>query len=214
MAEGIYKILLKGHEFVLLPEKAAYWPARRILIVSDLHLGKAGHFRKHGIPIPSHIHHHDLYVLTELCNRWEVNHVVFLGDLFHSEPNEQWRQFEDWVSTYGCDNMTLIRGNHDILPESFYSDLGLVVKEELTLGCFSFTHEEKLKGGFYNISGHLHPGIKLKGMAKQGLKVPCFYFRPENAYMPAFGKFTGLYTLRKRNVDKVFGIAADRVFSI
>lgn len=185
-----------------------------MLIVSDIHLGKAGHFRKYGIAVPSAIHHHDLYNLTLIKNQFEARHIVFLGDLFHSEINEQWRQFEDWTGKYGSEKMTLIRGNHDILPDRFYTDLKIDVVEELILGPFHFTHEEDLRDDFYNISGHLHPAIRLRGKAKQGFKIPCFYFKPENAYLPAFGKFTGLYTLRKRKQDKAFGIAGDQVFSV
>ena len=212
--EGTARISLKGEELLLSPERVVYWPAHQMLIVSDLHLGKAGHFRKHGIAVPASVHHHDLYTLTMVKNQFGARHIVFLGDLFHSEPNAQWRQLEDWVTNYGQERMTLVRGNHDILPDRLYEDLGMEVVDELHVGPFHFTHEEELKEATYNISGHLHPGVRLRGLAKQGLRIPCFYFRPENAYMPAFGKFTGLYTLRKRKQDKAFGIAENQVFSV
>lgn len=212
--DGIARIRLKKEELWLLPDKALYWPRLKVLVVSDIHLGKAGHFRKHGIAVPSMVHHHDLFTLTEMCNDQEVDHLIFLGDLFHSDPNAQWRQFEDWAHQYGTARMTLVRGNHDILPETSYTDLGLEVVDELLLGPFSWTHEEVLKEGYYNISGHLHPAIQLRGAAKQGFKIPCFYFCPNHGYMPAFGKFTGLYTLRKKKQDKAFGIANGQVIAM
>lgn len=212
--DGGFKIRLKGEELWLLPDKALYWPEQQTLVVSDIHLGKAGHFRKNGIPVPAIVHHHDLFILTELCQRFDVRHLIFLGDLFHSDPNAQWRQFEDWVAQYATFRMTLVKGNHDILSDKSYTDLGLDVVDDLTMGPFFWTHEKELKEGLYNISGHLHPGIKLHGAAKQGLKIPCFYFSPDYGYMPAFGQFTGLYGLRKRKEDKVFGIANGQVFSM
>ena len=42
-----------GETLVLLPERAAYWPARKSLFVADFHLGKAATFRRAGIPLPS-----------------------------------------------------------------------------------------------------------------------------------------------------------------
>ncbi len=212
--EGVFKIRLKGEELWLLPEKALFWPGQQTLVVSDIHLGKAGHFRKNGIPVPAIVHHHDLFNLTDLCHRYDVHHLIFLGDLFHSDPNAQWRQFEDWVHQYATPKMTLIKGNHDILPDRSYTDLGLAVVDELIQGPFLWTHEKELKEGIYNISGHLHPAIKLWGAAKQGMKIPCFYFCPDHGYMPAFGQFTGLYALRKKKEDKAFGVANGQVFSM
>lgn len=211
---GAIQIRLKGEELWLLPDKALFWPKQQALVVSDIHLGKAGHFRKNGIPVPAIVHHHDLYTLTDLCQRMEVRHLIFLGDLFHSDPNAQWRQFEDWTAQYATERMTLVKGNHDILPDDSYTDLGLKVVDELILGPFFWTHEKELKDGFYNISGHLHPAIRLRGAAKQGMKIPCFYFSPDHGYMPAFGKFTGLYALKKKKEDKAFGIANGQVFSM
>ncbi len=212
--DGAFRIRLKGEELWLLPDKALYWPQEKTMVVSDIHLGKAGHFRKHGIPVPAEVHHHDLFNLTDLCNRFEVGHMIFLGDLFHSDPNAQWRQFEDWVQQYASGHMTLIKGNHDILPDRHYTDLGLEVVDELILGPFLWTHEETISKQHYNISGHLHPAIRLRGAAKQGMRIPCFYFCPDHGFMPAFGKFTGLYALKKKKEDKAFGIANGQIFSV
>ena len=37
---------------VLLPAKAVWWPAESMLVVSDLHLAKAEHFRSQGLAVP------------------------------------------------------------------------------------------------------------------------------------------------------------------
>src|SRR6185436_15640126 len=45
--------VVAGEELLLLPERAAYWPAKRALFVADYHLGKAASFRSAGIPLPA-----------------------------------------------------------------------------------------------------------------------------------------------------------------
>lgn len=41
-----------GVEFVALPQGALYWPARRALLVADLHFEKASWFAAHGQLLP------------------------------------------------------------------------------------------------------------------------------------------------------------------
>ena len=36
----------------LLPDKALYWPARRALLVADVHIGKAASYRALHQPVP------------------------------------------------------------------------------------------------------------------------------------------------------------------
>ncbi|NUR18637.1 MAG: DEAD/DEAH box helicase, partial [Gemmatimonadaceae bacterium] len=47
------RISVRGEELVLLPERAAYWPARTTLLVADAHFGKAATFRAAAIPVPA-----------------------------------------------------------------------------------------------------------------------------------------------------------------
>ena len=47
---------LLGQNFSVHSEKGLFWEEQHALIISDVHLGKAGHFRKHGVPIPRQIH--------------------------------------------------------------------------------------------------------------------------------------------------------------
>ena len=42
-----------GETLWLLPERALWWPAQRVLWVADLHLGKAATYRALGQPVPS-----------------------------------------------------------------------------------------------------------------------------------------------------------------
>ena len=71
----------------LLPEKVAFLPHHKTLVVADIHLGKASHFRKEGIMIPLPGSCPDLKCLGELLDSLQPEIVVFLGDLFHSSLN-------------------------------------------------------------------------------------------------------------------------------
>ncbi len=208
------EILLKKQRLLLLPEKAIFWPQQSTLIVADLHLGKAGHFRKHGLAVPAHVHATDLQCLAGLIARTKVRNVIFLGDLFHSEANSEWHSFSEWLDSFKEVKFILVEGNHDILPIQAYLSVGFQLFQELRIGPFSFTHEKSENTGAYNFSGHIHPGIKLYGQAKQGIRLPCFYFARNYAYLPAFGAFTGIHPIRKRKEDKVFAIADGRLISL
>ena len=49
----------------LSPAKCIFWEEQKILILSDLHLGKSGHFRKSGVAIPQNIFKKDLQTFVK-----------------------------------------------------------------------------------------------------------------------------------------------------
>lgn len=185
-----------------------------MLIISDLHMGKAGHFRKAGIPVPGRVHIEEIFLLDALISELNPAKIVFLGDLFHSNWNLEWPLFSDWLLNYSDKSTHLVIGNHDILSQLDYKRSGLMVNDELMSGPFLFSHERIVNNSFYNISGHIHPAIKLKGRARQGISLPCFYFNKTHGYMPAFGKFTGAARMNITRGDKIFGIAEGQVIEI
>ena len=204
------EITIKGEQLLLLPEKAIYWKKRRLLILSDLHLGKAGHFRKHGIPISRKVHLSDLARLHQLISRKEPKEIILLGDLFHSFKNKEWEDFIRFIEVFDHLPFTLVKGNHDILSD-YPSKLKVV--DRLFLDPFSFSHQKETSD-FFNISGHLHPGFRINGHARQGITVPCFYFSKGHGILPAFGHFTGIKKVRKVEGDRLFGIAEGQVIEL
>gem|GEM_PF-6533221 len=52
MKIGEQTITFNKQELTLNTQRSIYWKDQKTLILSDLHLGKAAHFRKHGIAIP------------------------------------------------------------------------------------------------------------------------------------------------------------------
>ena len=71
-----------GLKLDLLPEKAVWIREWEVLLVADLHFGKASHFRKSGIPISEKVHDQDYQILTCLVSKYSPKQVYFLGDLF------------------------------------------------------------------------------------------------------------------------------------
>ncbi len=204
---------IAGQKITLSSEKAIYWEQQNALIVSDLHLGKAGHFRKAGLAVPSNIHLGDLARLGNLIAKYQPKQVIFLGDLFHSEYNIDWDYFCKWVLLYNKIDFILVKGNHDILYKTDYLNAGLVLTDEILLDNFSLTHE-KINTAYYNLSGHIHPSVRLIGNARQGLNLPCFYFSDGFGYLPAFGVFTGFVSITPKKKDHVFVVAEDNVLKI
>ena len=210
-------ITILDHTFHLLPERALHWLDADTLIVTDLHLGKTGHFRKSGIAAPPQINQTNIYRLDSLVNRLKPNRLLILGDLFHSDINREWFQFEEWRGMYKQLDITLVSGNHDSLHSSFYNAAQLDVHDELFEENFHFIHNRPKNDPIiqkFIFSGHIHPGIKLKGKGRQSLRLPCFYQKKHQFIVPAFGEFTGLYLLPESDAEHIYPIADNEVFQL
>lgn len=207
---------IAGQTLLLLPERAIYWQEKNILLLADLHLGKAGHFRKAGIPVPAEVHHQDLAVLDNLLQQWQPLDVLFLGDLFHSSINSEWFWFEEWLEQHPDTRFTLIKGNHDVLPQGVYKSSRLqIVAHNMEILPFLLTHHPPqaatLAEGTYALCGHIHPAVSLRGAARQELSLPCFYFGLHFGILPAFGKFTGFYKIKPKAGEGVYGVLPNKV---
>lgn len=209
-----FKTVIQNQTFYLLPEKVIYWKEQQALILSDLHIGKASHFRKAGVPISSHIHVTDFFVLDAIIEEFKPIQILFVGDLFHSDHNQEWDLFYNWSHSYGDIEMILIKGNHDILPEALYQNSGLKVVDQLHVENIEFTHERNENPNGYNISGHIHPAISMIGSGKQSLKLLCFMFREDHAFLPAFGHFTGMSKIKPSKKDNIFAVAENEIIHV
>ena len=215
MLEEGYEFSFKEEDLVLLAAKAIWFPKHTTLLVSDTHLGKGSHFRKAGIPIPQALAQEDLACLSDLIAQFKPQQLIFLGDLFHSDMNNDWSWFSLWRELHKKVTMILVKGNHDILPLHFYETLKITVVNDLMLGAFKLMHDlPKKDEENYVISGHIHPGVRLLGKGYQQMIVPCFYFGEKYGIMPAFGKFTGKAVLKIKIQDKVFAVAGKKIISV
>jgi DNA ligase-associated metallophosphoesterase len=139
--------------------------------------------------------------------------IIFLGDLFHSSLNKEWDLFENWVISTSAE-IILVSGNHDIISPIKYEELGVAVIPELVLGSFLLTHHPEECEGLFNLSGHIHPAIRLSGLGRQSVRLSCFYKTNHQMILPAFGEFTGTYTLEPCEGCEVFALLGDAVLPV
>ena len=206
---------LLGEQLTLLPERCIYWKSKSCLLIADVHLGKVDHFRKNGIAIPPDVTSVNYTLMSGLFNRFKPKSVIFLGDLFHSDQNKDWDIFKSFIESYDQIEFTLIKGNHDIIEDSKLDALmDCVVSSSLQSGPFVFSHEPLQETTLYNLCGHIHPTIQLRGKGLQSVRLPCFYFGKTQGILPAFGSFTGGYTLDSKNAEDIFIIAENEVIPL
>lgn len=201
----------------LSAERCVFWEDTRMLLVSDIHFGKSGHFRKEGIGIPQAVFRNDLRRLTHAITFFQPAGLLIVGDFFHSRYNKEVESFEKWRSDLHWLPIHLVQGNHDVLAADWYAKHNITVyKNSHQAGPFSFTHEWEATANNtgYVFSGHVHPGIRLQGAGKQSMRLPCFYFGQQHAILPAFGSFTGLHAIRPKKQDTVFAIVHDNVVAL
>lgn len=207
------KITINKQNFILHPCGVAFWEEKKILLISDLHLGKVSHFRKHGMAIPEKAVQENFNRLNNILELFDIETIIFLGDLFHSKMNNEWDLFSDWTKTI-TQQLILIEGNHDVISKKHYTDLNIEIYSEIIIDGFLLTHHPSTRENFFNLCGHIHPGIKLKGLGKQFLGLSCFFRKPNQLIFPAFGAFTGNFYLIPEEKDKVYVIAKDEVIEI
>ena len=202
------KITCHSDKFITLDQ-------HRILIISDLHLGKIDHFRKHGFGLPSGLDKHDFAMLENIFLHFKPDLCIFLGDLFHSEYNQSWDQFDLLLKSFTAIDFVLVEGNHDILHPELYEASGIRCLQEMLVGPLLLSHEPvEPPLGQYNIHGHIHPGYALRGKGRQHLLLPCFHFGKRQATMPAFGRFTGLHGIQASKEDTLVLISKSELFPV
>jgi DNA ligase-associated metallophosphoesterase len=180
----------QGQTLLLLGAKAVWDPQHHILLVADLHLGKAETFQAHGIPLPSDGDGATLNALLELGHRWQPQQVVVLGDLIHGRlglTGELRAKLAALPELLGC-RLRLIGGNHE--RGSWIE--GLPPEPSQALGPWWLSHGPEPRAGLLNLCGHLHP-VAVVGRGSDRLRLPCFSYcaQSNRLALPAFGRLTG-----------------------
>ncbi len=211
------EIELAGERVLLLPEKALYWPSRKILVIADIHFGKAASFRAQGVPVPRGTTTQNLEALDALMARYPTDEIVFLGDFLHARAAHAsatlaamlaWRQRNSDLK------LTLVRGNHDVRAGDPSASLGIDMADEPhTVGPFSFCHHPDIWGPGYVLAGHVHP-VFLLSSRLDSLRLPCFLAGPKRMVLPSFGAFTGGYVITPEAGERVFVTSGEAVHSV
>lgn len=217
-----YFFNFKDQHLWLSPDRTIFWEDEKALILSDSHFGKTGHFRKAGVPVPQNVFLEDLQRLFYLLQFYKPEQLIVVGDLFHSRANKEHLLFEKWRNDFTQLEILLVKGNHDVLQKDWYQQTKINVfsDEPLRMNALAFIHDYIDIENYpqhtdaYFFTGHLHPGISIKGKSRQQLSFPCFYFNEQFAVLPAFSKFSGLALINKQKTDNVFAIVNNELIEV
>ena len=211
------EIVLAGEPVLLLPEKALYWPARKMLVIADIHFGKAASFRAQGVPVPRGTTTQNLEALDALMAEHDTVEIVFLGDFLHARAAHApatlaamlaWRQRNSKL------RLTLVRGNHDLRAGDPAAALAIDMADEPhTVGAFSFCHHPDIAAPGYVLAGHVHP-VYILSSRLDSLRLPCFLAGPTRMILPSFGAFTGGHPVNPDAGEHVYVSSGEAVHSV
>ncbi|MEM1430580.1 MAG: ligase-associated DNA damage response endonuclease PdeM [Pseudomonadota bacterium] len=185
VAEG-HRINLGRAVLTALPQRALWWAGMRVLVVSDLHLGKSERMaRRGGSLVPPYESQETLARLADLIARWDPLHVVCLGDSF--DDNRAAEALPPEARTALSAMMagrrwTWILGNHDPGPVALGGDC----TDELVLDGVVFRHIAARDAQVAEVSGHYHPKAGVRGSRRAA-----FVTDGRRLILPAFGTYTG-----------------------
>ena len=206
-----------GTTLLLLPEKAAYWPDKKALLVADAHFGKAAAYRALGQPVPQGTTAANLHKLDQLLAAHDCRQIIFLGDFLHGPGSgaATRRAIAAWRARHTDLACLLVRGNHDARAGDPDPALDIqVVDEPYLMGPFALCHTPSPHPTQHVIAGHVHPAFRLFGRARQSLTLPCFSSRPGMTLLPAFGGFTGGYVIDCSEGEQVFVTNGEFVWQV
>jgi uncharacterized protein len=211
-------IELCSERLVLLVERALYWPRAETLFVADIHLGKAAAFRASSIAVPEGTMGDDLARLSRALSRTDARRLVLLGDLLHARKGRAesiLASIAAWRAEHRELEILLVRGNHDLHAGDPPPEWNITCTDApVLMPPFVLQHEPVASGEGYTLSGHLHPGVRLTGSARQEIALPCFWFGRRIGVLPAFSAFTGLALVRPVTGDQVFVVVDDEVIAV
>lgn len=186
------RIELGGIVLDLLPGRVAYRPDTATLFVADMHLGKSGTFRAHGVPVPESSAS-DLQRLASITKKHDAKIVVVLGDLLHDRNTlrgELGSQIQKEVSEFPLP-IHLVPGNHDLHTKDLASLDLTIVSEDGDMEGLRLRHKPDPNSTSPMLSGHVHPVAILGTRGGPHLRTRCFHAKNEVMTLPAFGSFTG-----------------------
>ena len=177
-----------GEDLELDPSGLLHLPARRLVVVADLHLEKGAAYARRGVPLPPYDTRATLDRLETALIRLRPRTVASLGDAFHDRQGAARldaataARLRDLTHTFAW---TWVAGNHDPDPPV---GLGGIAAPELRVGGLTFRHEPRGEPG--EVAGHLHPKARVTS-ARHRLTRPCFAADGRVLLLPAFGTLTG-----------------------
>lgn len=201
------------HDFQLLAQGALFWPARRALLVADLHLEKASWFAAGGQMLPPYDSLATLADLTALAAATGAEEIWCLGDSFHDAAGCERlppRARDMLTRLTAITRWTWIVGNHD--PRFADACGGMVVDEALVDGLV-LRHEADPAEQRPELSGHFHPKLRVSHRGRM-VSRRCFVATPAKLVLPAFGALTGGLDAAHPEIARAVGRGAEALVPV
>ena len=199
---SIYPFKFAGQLLFAVGRHVLYWPAKNLLIVSDLHFGKGQSLNRYGNFIPTFDTTATLQNLGQVITDYAPNHVLALGDSFHDRLSGESMSASDAKQLIrlceSTDHWTWILGNHDEQINRLWPGEYCV---SLELEGIHFCHEPEADLT-HQIVGHFHPKhtARLKDVKATGR---CFVKSNSTLIMPSFGSYTGGLSVENEAIMEV-----------
>lgn len=202
-----------GHQLIALPEAALFWPARRALLLADLHFEKASWYAGHGQMLPPYDSLATLSAIATLAERLEARELWCLGDSFHDNggtgrlPHAAREQLVGLTQRL---RWTWITGNHDAAPRP---GLGGNLCPEIEVDGLILRHEADPCDPRPELSGHYHPKLRLTHRGRS-LSRRCFIRSDRKIILPAFGALTGGLDARHPEIGRAIGSSGEAIIAL
>lgn len=202
-----------GHDLMALPEGALYWPARRALLVADLHFEKGSWFAARGQMLPPYDSIATLQAIEALADRTQARELWCLGDSFHDSEGCE-RLPGDARALLARLTARLdwrwITGNHDSL---LIDPFGGTILAEAEVDGLVLRHEAEPDDPRPELSGHFHPKLRLRIRGRQVAR-RCFVASPTKLILPAFGALTGGLDAHHPEIARAVGCSAQALVAL
>lgn len=197
-----FRLTFHDAELLACASGVLYWPAERLLCVSDLHLGKALRYTGHGgAALPPYEAEDTLLRLEGEIERLSPKTIVCLGDSFDSPDSGASLPpaLLDRIARMQAGRVWIwIEGNHDPGPAGpGGTHLAQFPQQPLV-----FRHIATDQG-IGEVSGHYHPKAHVHTRART-LSRPCFVMDKRRVILPAFGTYTGGLSVADAALSSLF----------
>jgi DNA ligase-associated metallophosphoesterase len=201
-----------GHDLLALPQGALFWPARRALLVADLHFEKASWFAIRGQMLPPYDTIATLTALATLAEQTQAGEIWCLGDSFHdsagcerllADAQEMLRALTTgrrWIWIAGNHDRAIDRCGGEVMDEALVD--GLVLR-----------HEADPREIRPELSGHFHPKLRVRVRGRQ-VSRRCFVATPTKLILPAFGALTGGLDAHHPEIVRAVGAGAEALVPV
>jgi hypothetical protein len=193
-----------GHELAALADGALWWPARRALLVADLHFEKASWFAKSGQMLPPYDSLATLTALGRLIEAHDPVEIWCLGDSFHDSQGCERLSERAQAMLRGFTatrRWTWITGNHDA---TLGDHCGGNIIEEAEVDGLVLRHEADPRETRPELSGHFHPKLRIV-VRGQMVARRCFVASASKLILPAFGSLTGGLDVAHPEIRRAIG---------